>query len=239
VDDQSWSSRPLGIWDVKDANGKGHGVFRKTFTVPSHWTNGLVSVWLLGWSGSSFVEKGRVWLDGQEVKKLNNERYVAQGLAALQPGSTHTLAVEVQSAGVLAGLRGQCWLSFEPAAPQKIDLAGPWQPSADGLRYEKPITLPGAFKTQFLRRTVFVDDQYRGHNAMLTVDGDPALVSVLINGKLVRHHHHMIGERWSLNLTPYVKFGAANEIELVDWNGVASGTVRSVGLGFFDPEVYP
>lgn len=239
VADKDWSSRTLGMWDVKDVGGKGHGVFRKTFSVPAKWNNGLVSIWLTSWAGGSFMEKGRVWLDGQEVKKLNTERYFAQGVAELKAGSTHTLAVEVQSGGVLAGLRGQCWLSYELAAAQKIDLAGPWQPSLDGLRYEKPIPLPGKFNTQFLRRSVFIDAHYRGKNAMLTVEGDPALVSVIINGKLVRHHHHMIGERWSLNLTPFVKYGAANEIELVRWSDPGAGAVRSVFMGFFDPEVYP
>ncbi|MDD5199075.1 MAG: hypothetical protein PHC88_04670 [Terrimicrobiaceae bacterium] len=238
-DDRGWASRPIGIWNVKDEGGKGHGVFRKTFTVPAKWTKGRVSLWLTSWNGSSFIDKGRVWLDGREVKPMNNSGYIAESLAALKPGSQHTLAVEVQSDGVLAGLRGQCWLSFEPEAQAKLNLAGKWAPSKDGLRYETPISLPGDFNTQFLRRTAFVDTKYRGQNAVLTVEGDRALVSVLINGKLVRRHHHMIGERWSLNLTPFMRFGAENEIELVRWNGPGAGAVRDVSLGFFEPGVFP
>jgi hypothetical protein len=157
----------------------------------------------------------------------------------LKAGSEHTLSVEMENSGVLAGMRGECWLSYEPAAPAKIDLAGKWTPSADGLTYTSPIELPGNFKTQFMKRTFSVDAKYRGTNAVLIVDGDPALVSVLINGKLVRHHHHMIGSRWSLNLTPFVRFGEENEIQLVRWNGAGAGTVRQVFMGFYPAEGYP
>ena len=249
LDDQSWTSRPLGIWNVKDVGGKGRAVFRKTFTVPADWTDGRVSLWLTSWAGGSFIEKGRVWLDGQEVKPMNDGAYIAISLQSLKPGSSHALAVEAQSRGVLAGLRGQCWLSFEPTAKQRIDLAGQWSPSADGLRYDAFITLPGKFNTQFLKRTVFIDAKYRGQNAVMTIDGDPALISVIINGKLVRRHHHMLGERGSLNLTPFVRFGESNDIELVRWgqsdvnsapsNGGTMRTVRELSLNFFDPAVYP
>jgi len=240
-DDKDWPSRSLGIWDVKDTGGRGHGVFRKLFTVPAHWSDGLVSIWLADWQagGNGFVEMGCVWLDGKEVKPLNGGPFIAIGLPTLRAGTSHTLAVEVESRGTLAGLRGQCWLSFEPTAPAKLDLRGRWSPSVDGLVYTKPIALPGSFDTQFLRRTFYVDAKYDGKNAVLIVDGDPALVSVLINGKLVRHHHHMIGARWSLTLTPFVHFGADNEIQLVRWDKAGPGFVREAFLGFFDPTVYP
>jgi hypothetical protein len=243
VDDSSWASRSLGIWDVKDAGGKGRAVFRKTFTVPAHWTKGLVSLWMTSWdpgaSKNSFVERGAVWLDGQKVKPLNSDSYIAIDLPALKAGSSHTLAVEAESGGVLAGFRGECWLSFEPAAADKIDLGGEWSTSADGLTYGSPATLPGSFNTQFLKRTFSVDGKYQGKNAVLTVDGAPALVSVLINGRLVRRHSHMIGGRWSLNLTPFVRFGADNEIQLIRWDKSGPGFVREAFMGFFDPKAYP
>ncbi len=55
------------------------------------------------------------------------------------------------------------------------------------------------------------------------MEGAPTLVSVLINGKLVHRHHHMVGARWSLNLTPFVRFGAENEIQLVQWEKSNTG----------------
>jgi hypothetical protein len=248
-DDSAWDTRDLGIWNVKDeGGGKGHAVFRKKFTVPADWTKGRTSLWLTSWAGSSFVGKGRVWLDGREVKPMDTAGYVANPLALLTPGSTHALAVEVRSDGVLAGLRGQSWISFEPEPPAKLDLGGEWHASDDGLNYNATVQLPGKFKTPHLMRSVVIPAQYQGKEAVLTVDGDRRLVSVLINGKLVRRHHHMLGERWSLNLTPFVRFGGANEIEIVKWDGsggevavAATGadTVREVRLGFYDPGAFP
>jgi hypothetical protein len=239
VDDKNWPTREISIWDVKDNGGTGHAVFRKTFTIPAQWNDGLVSIWMTSWEGDSFEGSGRVLLDGREVKPMNAAAYISIANPLLKAGTEHTVSVEMESSGVLAGLRGECWLSFEPTAPAKIDLAGKWMPSVDGLTYTTAISLPGNFKTQFIKRTFSVDAKYSGTNAVLIVDGDPALVSVLINGKLVRHHHHMIGSRWSLNLTPFVHFGEDNEIQLVRWNGSGAAVVRQVFMGFYPSNGYP
>lgn len=237
-DDRAWKSRELSVWDTTELGHR--ALFRKTFTVPTEWQGGKVSLWMTSWFSSSFVGGGRVWLDGREVKGMNDSPYIAIGLPALAPGSSHTLAVEARNdGGVVAGLRGQTWISWEPEAPAKIDLVGAWQPSADGLHYGDAIALPGKFDAQMLRRSVFVDAKYRGQSAVLTVDGSQELVSVLINGTLVRRHHHKLGDRWSLNLTPFVRFGADNEIQIVTWEKPARGEVREVSLGFFDPKFYP
>ena len=236
-DDKAWKTRELGVWEAAKLGQR--ALFRKTFTVPSEWKGGKVSLYLTSWFASSFVGQGRVWLDGREVKGMNDSPYIAIGLPSLAPGTTHTLAVEAQNAGVVAGLRGQTWISWEPEAPQKIDLAGAWQTSADGLKYGDAVQLPGKFDAQFLRRSVLVPANLRGKNAVLRVDGSQELVSVLINGTSVRRHHHKLGERWNLDLTPFVRFGAENEIQIVTWEKPAAGEVREVSLGFFDPKFYP
>ena len=234
VNDSSWASRTLGIWDVKEEGGKGHAVFRKTFTVPAEWANGLVSIWVTSWNMASFIGEGRVWLDGVEVKPMSNSAYIAEDLTSLKAGSTHSIAIEVQTAGVLGGLRGKCWISYEPTPPEKIDLAGEWAPSDDGLNFEAPITLPGKFNGRYFDRSVFIDDKFKGKTAAITVDGDRALICVLVNGKLVRRHHHMIGERGTINITPFLRYGQKNDIELVRWDNPGKGVVRNVFLGFFD-----
>ena len=235
-DDASWPASAIGIWDVAQSGGHAHAVYRKAFTVPSSWVGGRVSLWLTSWTGSSFVDRGRVLLDGREIKGDNDGAAIAEGLPSLTPGSSHQLAVDIHSRGVLAGLRGQCWLSFERPAQTAISLAGRWVPSADGLRSGEPIQLPGDYSAQFLRRTVAIDAALLGKEAVLTVEGDRSLVGVLVNGTLVRRHHHLIGERWSLAITPFVHCGGENEIELVRWGGSGSGRVREVTLGFSDPQ---
>lgn len=234
--DQAWETRDIGIWNVKEAGGKANGIFRKTFTVPETWKDGTVSIWLTSWNNTSFIDAGKVCLDGRDVKGMNSEGYFAINLADLKPGTQHTLAVQVQSKGTLAGLRGESWLSYEPAPREKIDLKGNWTPSTDGLVYSAPIPLPGSFDTQFLKRTVPIDAKYKNQKIMLTVDGSRELINVLINGKHLRRHHHMIGTRASLDITTWVHFGEENEIILTRWNQSGPGTVTEVFLGIFDPK---
>lgn len=237
LDDKAWKTRSLGVWNTAESGNR--GVFRKTFVVPTEWKAGRTALWMTSWYNTSFVERGRVWLDGKEVKALNADAYIALGLEALTPGTTHTLAVEVQSEGVLAGLRGQCWMSFEPTPAQKLDLAGQWQPSVDALKYEAAITLPGRFTAQMLRREVVIDATHAGQNVVLTVEGSRELVGVMVNGHSIRRQHHLIGDRWSLNISPFVRFGAPNEIQIERWENSGAGEVREVSLGFFDPKFYP
>ena len=237
-DDKDWASRSIGLWDVKEEGGAGHAIFRRTFTVPQEWNNGRVSMWVTSWFDTPFLDKGRIWLDGKEVKSLGDSSYVAEGMASLSPGSTHVMAIEVQSGGVVAGLRGACWISFEPTPPEKIDLSGEWSPSADGLVWGAPIKLPGHFKGRFFKRSVFVDAKYKGHTGVITIDGERGLTGVLINGKLMMRTGRAIVERGSLNLAPYLRFGENNEIVLIHWNGVGEGNVRDVFIGMFDQEPF-
>ena len=56
-----------------------------------------------------------------------------------------------------------------------------------------------------------------------------ALLYVITNGHMCRRHHHIYGPRLDLNITPYLKFGAPNEIEVVA-NGAGTVTVRELSL---------
>ncbi len=84
-----------------------------------------------------------------------------------------------------------------------------------------------------------VPAQYSGKAAVLNVDGTGPLLGVLINGHWGRRFHHMIGPRWNLNLTPWMKFGEANEIELVCNGHVGQGKVNALSLDFHEPGVFP
>jgi len=55
----------------------------------------------------------------------------------------------------------------------------------------------------------------------------------------MRRHHHAIGPRTDLNITPWVRFGAENEVVLVWGNGPGNGKVMSVALNFYEKGVYP
>jgi len=94
-----------------------------------------------------------------------------------------------------------------------------------------------------LRRTVTVPASHRGQNAVLSVEGGWPLVGVIVNGHLTRRHHHRFGDRWTLNVTPWVHWGQENEIELFcpEASSFDSGdhVIRALRLDFYQPGVYP
>lgn len=239
-DDGAWGKRPFGIWSLPDHRDVQHGLLRRRFTVPAHWKTGQVGLWLQSWTDTTFVEQGRVYLDGKMVRDFQGDGLTGDTLAgALTPGSKHTLAVEIKSGQPMAGARGHAWLTWWPAPQATQDLAGVWIPSRDGLHEEAPITLPGPWDTMLARHVVPISSAQSHRNVMLAVEQQGRVTGVIINGSYLRRHHHAIGPRTDLNITPWVRFGQDNEIVLVWGNSPGQGRVDSVALHFFDKGVYP
>jgi len=229
-----WETRRLGIVSCS-LNGPRHGVFRRTFVVPETWTSGRREFWLTSWMGSTFAETGHVYLDGQLLQTWGANDNLTKSLA---PGSRHTVAVEVKSAGTLMGVLANCWLQWLPESALRQDLAGDWTGSNDYLRYDQALKFPDSvFSNASARRDVTVDPSEKGRTVVLRVEGDIAApLGVLINGRWLRRHHHCIGTRLELNITPWVRFGQSNEIELV-----AHGKCKltEVALHFYEKGAYP
>ena len=229
----------LGVWSMTHPEIK-HALFRRAFSVPPTWNNGRIGVWVQSFFSTTFVDKGRVFLDGKMIYDWN-----AGGLAGadfsdtLKPGTRHVIAVEAQGAGKLIGPRGSCWLAYLPHPQASVDLSGEWIPRHDALHDEAPIHLPGPWNALMARRSVAVDSKLKRYNAVLNVETQGNIVGVIVNGHLVRRHHHMIGEVWSLNLTPWIRFGDKNEFELIAWGGPTQGSVKALSLDFYDPAIYP
>lgn len=63
------------------------------------------------------------------------------------------------------------------------------------------------------RKTITVPADYAGKNVMLRFDGVYSQARLSVNGRFVREHHGGF-TRWEADITPYVKPGKKNEIEL-------------------------
>lgn len=238
ADDKAWPKMRLGIWSMEQPAVK-HAILRRRFTVPAPWTNGRIALWLQSFFNTTLLDKGRIFLDGKLVHDWSADALQGVEFESLRPGTSHVLAVEIQSESTLAGPRGYCWLCFQPNPAASLDLAGDWTASREMLRYDDKVKLPGDYKAFALRRSIAVPAGHAGKNAVLNVDATGPLLGVLINGHWVRRFHHMIGPRWSLNLTPWVKCGGDNEIEIVCNGNVGQGKVNAVSLDFYEPGVYP
>jgi hypothetical protein len=227
----------LGPWTCLVKSPVKNAVFSRDIVVPAAWTSGNVYLHVSSWVGGTFLDQGRALLDGQEIRGFNSGPIELVLNDTLKRGSRHKIALEVKGGPFAQGLRGTCWLEYEPRPAQELSLAGPWEPSADALTRTAPVHLPGEFTGRMARTTVHLPESWRGQTVMIHAQGGqrgPALLYVITNGQMCRRHHHIYGPRLDLNITPYLKFGSPNEIEVVA-NGAGTVTVRELSLRAYPP----
>lgn len=233
VDDSSWPRRNLNIWSMEHPDVR-RAVYRKKFRVPESWRGGTVALWMQNFDWATFHDRGNVWLDGRQITKdcrdgLRNERF-----PELRPGAEHVLAVEVEGKGSLRGVAGECWLAWRPEPVATQDLGGGWTVTKDALRYEATAEFPGSWHGRLARRSFDLDKKFEGKTVMLHYEGNAETCGLIINGRWVRGMHHPMDQDWQINITPWVKFGGENEIQIGRMNERGEGNVRAVGLDFYD-----
>jgi len=237
-DDASWKRMRLGIWTVEYPQTR-RGIFRKIFRVPDQWNNGEIMLWLQAWVMPTFSDTGNVYLDGLLIESKNSRGIPGKKLESLKPGTEHVLAVEIEGKSSLNGFLGAAWLSYLPKPVATLDLAGKWTGSKDALHYDSPLTLPGTWNAWLAKRTVTLDRQQAGKTVLLHYSGTADLTGVIINGRWVRQDHHQTAKEWVLNITPWVKFGEDNEIQVGRLPGPGSGSIDKLSLDFYEPGTYP
>jgi hypothetical protein len=122
-----------------------------------------------------------------------------------------------------------------------IDLAGDWKQSDDYLMFGKTLTFPGKWDGVLAEKSVRIERNNVGKNIFLDFDGPVATDGVIINGVWVGHHRNYRQRRWQINITPWIKFGSENIIQLI---GARANThedfhVAGVKLAIYEPGSYP
>ena len=239
-DDSAWPKLPLGSWSPDPAyQNVNHALLRRTFTVPNEWTNGRIELWFQG-TDSAFTEQGEIWLDGRVIQPMTSESRV-NGMAfdgKLAPGSTHKLAVEIKSQGVIAGITGEAWIKYIPTPQATLDLAGQWTTCKDDLFHDTgSVNWPGDYVAQSLWRTIAVPPGNAGKTVMLSMEADRPF-QAFINGVRVQYSgsRPWMDSHVEMNITPWIHAGD-NRIQLVSTYG--HGTMRQVALNFYNRGTYP
>jgi hypothetical protein len=224
VSDGDWETRAFDVFTHPDHPGVKRGVFRRAFQIPDNWLNGTISLRL-----SPTYGQARYYLDGRLTGRNDD--------IDVKPGEPHVLAVDVQSDNgrVLLGASEASWLAFYPHPAARQDLAGEWQPSGDYLNWRPAVSVPGTTEqhTLALRRVVKVSDAARGRTVCLRGN---RITGVVINGHYLRPHTKE-SDVLTLNITPWVKPGADNEIILTLGGG--PDPITSMALEFHEPGTYP
>jgi hypothetical protein len=236
VDDAAWPRKRLSVWPTAEWAEPKTIVLRRSFTIPKNWA-GDVTITMESGSGSYFAGEGEIYLDGTSIQAKSKEGMDGFVSPSLKPGSTHELAVVISTRETLGGVRGNAWLWLWPKPAARVNLAGDWQESADNLRWGKSVRLPGKSAASALRRTVTVPATFDGMDnpqAYLDVDASGKIIGALVNGRFVRRYHRITTDRFQLNITPWIRFGEENEIELIrHWDESRGGDIRSVGLSIY------
>ncbi|MCM8542689.1 MAG: beta-galactosidase trimerization domain-containing protein [Lentisphaeraceae bacterium] len=245
IDDSKWDKIKFSAWSVDYPQVK-HALLRKTFTIPEDWVEGNPTLWVKGWNHWDYSGKGRVWLDGKLISDWGRNNGVTDynPSETFKRGTTHVLVVEIKGEGGLIGPRGNVYIYNWPKPDTIIDLAGDWKLSEDVLRYDKSVKIPGKCKALSLKRKVVVPEAYSKKNIMIDVKASGPVVGIITNGHYIRRLHHIIDDHFQFNITPYINFGASNEIEVIVRR--ESGDfiphdidIKKISLNIHDPKMYP
>ena len=247
--DGKWPRMRIGIWNVPHYPSVREGLFRRKFTVPVGWNDGRVSLWLQSFYNSTFMDQSRIFLDGKMVANWSPNGLDDEAFGdALQPGTTHVLAVQIAGISTLDGFRGNVWISYRPHPLETIDLAGTWRQSTDFLHYQKKVHVPGVFSPALgnfsVYRRVKISRALAGRTIFLHANTISAacfsLYGVLINGVYVASDATgSVRPRMNINITPFLHFGQSNTIELLGGGHSGRAHIRSVRLLIYRRGSYP
>lgn len=206
-------------------------VCRRTFTVPSDWKDGDVELWATGMYPFQFCSGlMTVELNGKQIlhePSIHHRRGIMGLALPLAAGETAELVIKVRGDvhPRVRGFGGPVYLHFRPHPKASFDLAGEWK--AYRTVYDAapmPVAVPMAKRikdTFMLGRTFTLPEAFRadGRIAIDFQSAHDALGGVIINGRYLRRHHHVFGDRTTLDVTPFVNRTGKNEIFLVHLTG--------------------
>jgi hypothetical protein len=241
VDDAMWERRQLDLWLTPKAKSARRHLLRRRFVVPAHWTAGRI-VLCADVPIAQFFHETRLFLDGHPWaagRKMVDGPYFDAMDGALRPGTTHLLTLDIQSTSSLSGSRGPIWLYYLPDPQAVQDLAGVWTAYSDPLHKTGEVQLPGSVKGMFLSRTVPINAAHRGRNVVIIYEATGDRFSLLINGRLLNRSEQIRESVTCFNVTPLIRFGDQNLVELVGGSGSNEKSIHHIEIRYYDKGVYP
>jgi len=223
--DEAWKNVPTGLWDIifdDPAMRQYHGLalYRNAFTVPEGWKGRRITLNLESYDTPIVYDTGEFYLNGKLVTT-----YKAHGWAQfynydvtdlLQPG-TNVLAVKVTGGKQFSGVATPVWFQAEQRLAPTIDLAGPWTSVKQDYLTKETVTVPGTTTTRYLMRTVAVPAAWESKTVYIHLEtGRQWVGSVVVNGHPINLNGslHPFPLRAEINITPYLKPGQDNRIEV-------------------------
>ena len=160
----------------------------------------------------------------------------------LQPGTSHVLTLDFLSSSPPIGAKGPAWVSYLPDPHDRQSLSGEWTAYATALHKTGPLTLPGpAVNVAFLSRTVTIDRAHQGRNVVVYVSvGSGSIDAILVNGtRLVTSRRTSDHQFVWFNVTPMVKFGEENTVEISMNPNPNPTQIKVAEIRYYDKGFFP
>jgi len=222
-DDSSWKSVGPGPWGVLDPTLKdyhGTGLYRVKFTVPPAWSGRRILLSLYSWNTPIVYDKGDFFVNGTQVASYAargwSQTYNYDITAQVHPGE-NVLALQVTGGMQFGGIGGAIWIEAWAPLTEPMDLSGQWQAVKGDQVTRVDATVPGSTTGKYLTREIQIPIDWKGKSVFLEWSSMSQWVSaVVVNGKPICYNPstHPFGLWSRVNITPYLKAGETNTIEL-------------------------
>ena len=243
LNDQTWERRTLGLWLSPRDHGVKRIVLRRKFTVPAHWTNGQIAL-CADIPYAQFFHETRMFVNGKPLadgRKTVDGPYFDTLSNLFAPGSTYVIALDIATKSTLIGCRGPIWLAYipDPKPGDTQDLTGNWTAWSDTLHKVAELAVPGAARAMYLSRTVHIESSRSGKNVVIYYESSGGRLNLMFNGRLINHGDQPRQHVVSINVTPLIRFGEDNLIELAGSNGNEEKRVGRVEIRYYEKSMYP
>ncbi|HEY3319307.1 MAG TPA: hypothetical protein VGP72_02380 [Planctomycetota bacterium] len=212
IDDSSWRSWDLDIFNAVGADPKKPVYARKVFSVPSAWLKeGHTRLTTRGHDRDFLVGDStcKVYLNGKLLPKAGYQ-FVEEHLKE----KDNVLALEISPPrwGGYIGVWGSVYMAHEKLPVQTLSLAGEWTAVLDG----KPITVqfPGKAKCVEPTRSVHIPAEWKDKYVVTyyALGAHPCALGAIVNNRFpIRQGFHCSGEA-EVDITDFLDFGKDNLI---------------------------
>ncbi|MFZ2655672.1 MAG: hypothetical protein WAX69_12140, partial [Victivallales bacterium] len=239
INNEPWN---IKFEDLKDYGGV--GLYRsQPFALPSGWKNRKVTLNTDGYTGNCFTSF-ELYVNGEKIDGVSRPRQADISSKLKKEGNVVCIRLTGRNPSgdncPLSGLLGcAIWIQPEITLAPSISLLGEWQAVMGDWSSMEKVNIPGAdrkltddgrlkdgvraVKANHLVRDVDIPSGWRGKNVYLrlvTPNMQPPVTGLssgmlMINGQVLllgQMSNAPLGEM--LNLTPHIKFGQKNRIEL-------------------------
>ena len=225
-----WRDLQTGIWNLQHASLKNYGgaaLYRARFTLPAAWKGRTVSFNMFSFHNPVLHDKAEFFLNGQKVTEYQarmGSQTLNYDVTNLLRQGENVLAIKVVGGAKQSGITGSLWLEPERELSTPLDLSGAWQAVGGDYLSRREVVLPGGTQAKYIEREVAIPASWSGRDVFVHIEvpGGQWMKSVVVNGHPITYNSflHPFGLRTEINISPFVRFGAPNRIQIWPWNTI-------------------